>query len=88
MAVTLDAPAPEDVARLESIAQQLAARVREDDPVRVWAWLAYVVPEPKDWYRLCFVLACAVPDDRTWSELTDWAREVSPRTGSITPRGT
>lgn len=64
----------DDLARLESVAQQLVARLRDDDPVRVAAWLAYELPQPKDWYRLCFVLACAVPDDRAWSDLTNWAR--------------
>ncbi len=62
-----------DVPRLESVAQQLIARIHEDDPVRTWAWLAAELPEPKDWYRLCVVLACAVPTDKTWAELTGWA---------------
>jgi hypothetical protein len=70
-----------DVPRLEQVAQQLAARVRDEDPVRVWAWLAAELPAPKDWYRLCFVLACAVPDDQTWSELTDWSRPVGVSPG-------
>lgn len=63
-----------DLATLESVAQQLIARLRDDDPVRVHAWLAAVLPDWRDWYRLCFVLAAAVPDDRTWGELTAWAR--------------
>lgn len=72
-----------DLDRLESVAQQLVARLREEDPHRVHAWLAMELPEPKDWYRLCFVLACAVPDpaEKTWIEMTSWARpvEVKPQ---------
>jgi len=64
-----------DLATLESVAQQLIGRVHEEDPKLVWAWLAAELPNPTDWYRMCFVLACAVPDDKTWSELTGWAYE-------------
>jgi hypothetical protein len=59
-------------AELESIAQQLVARLRDDDPEAVNRWLSLVMPNPTDWYRLCFVLAAAVPDDQRWSELTAW----------------
>jgi hypothetical protein len=62
------------------VAQQLAARVRDDEPWLVHAWLARELPDPKDWYRLCFVLACAIPDDRTWLKLTDWARTPQEKT--------
>lgn len=63
-----------DLPRLESVAQQLAARIRDDEPWMVHAWLARELPDPADWYRLCFVLACAVPVEPRWSELTAWAK--------------
>jgi len=59
-------------AELESIAQQLVARLRDDDPEAVNRWLCSQVSNPNDWYRLCFVLAAAVPDDQRWSELLAW----------------
>ena len=61
----------DDLAR---IAIELANRVRDVDPERNGTWLAAVIPEPGDWFRLCFVLAAAIPDDRPWSHLTAWAR--------------
>lgn len=68
----------DDVARLESIAQQLAARIRDDDPEANGRWLAAELPDPGDWFRLCFALAQAVPDDRTWRQLTAWTRAPEP----------
>jgi hypothetical protein len=62
---------PDDLAR---IAVELATRVRDIDPERNGTWLAAVLPEPGDWFRLCFVLAAAIPDDRPWTHLTAWAR--------------
>jgi hypothetical protein len=67
---------------LAEIAAQLVARVR-DDPVRDNArWLALMVPSPTDWFRLCFALAAAVPDDQSWHELTLW---TDPFGGPDTP---
>lgn len=65
---------------LASIAAQLAARVRDDDPEAVHRWLAKVV-DPADWMALAIVLAAAVPNDRTWRQLTAWTRvtAVKPR---------
>jgi hypothetical protein len=63
-------PVPE----LAQIATMLAARIRDDDPQANAAWLAEHLPDPGDWFRLAFVLAAAVPDDRTWGELTAWTR--------------
>jgi hypothetical protein len=60
----------EDLAR---IAVQLAVRVRDDDPEANGRWLAAQLPDPADWFRLAFVLAAAVPDDRSWRQLTAWA---------------
>jgi len=61
-----------DTNRLTEIAAQLVARVREDDPEANGRWLAAVLREPGDWFRLAFVLAAAVPDDQTWTQLTAW----------------
>jgi len=58
--------------RLAEVAAQLSARVREDDPEANGRWLASVLPDSADWFRLAFVLAAAVPVDRTWTELTAW----------------
>lgn len=68
---------PDDLAR---IAVELATRVRDVDAARNGTWLAAVLPEPGDWFRLCFVLAAAVPDDRPWMHLTAWTRA-----GDLTP---
>ncbi len=57
---------------LAVIAAQLAARVRDDPPADNARWLRNMVPTPTDWFRLCFVLASAVPDDKTWGDLTMW----------------
>lgn len=61
-----------NIDRLESVAAQLAARVRDEDPEDNRCWLENELPDPADWFRLCFALAAAVPDDRTWTELTAW----------------
>lgn len=60
------------VERLEQLAQQLAAGVRYDDVEANARWLRASLPDPQDWFRLCFVLAAAVPDDATWAQLTSW----------------
>ena len=59
----------EDLAR---IAVELASRVRDVDPEANGRWLAAVLPEPSDWFRLACVLAAAIPDDRSWRQLTSW----------------
>lgn len=62
------------VDRLASIAQQLACRVRDDDPVANQRWLhALTTPEERE--ALLYVLAAAIPDDRPWSRLTSWTWE-------------
>lgn len=73
-----------DVARLESLAQQLVARVREDDPEANLRWLraelgADPVAPVSDTERLLFMLAGAVPDTERWSDLTAWC------TGGLSP---
>lgn len=57
---------------LAAIAIELAGRVRDVDPEANGRWLAAVLPEPGDWFRLAFVLAAAIPDDRSWRQLTAW----------------
>lgn len=66
---------PDDLAR---IAVELANRVRDIDPERNGTWLAAVLPEPGDWFRLCFVLAAAIPTDRSWRQLTAWTLMPRP----------
>jgi hypothetical protein len=63
-----------DPDRLAEIATTLAVLVRDDTPEANAAWLAAQLPDPADWWALCFVLAAAVPDDRPWAALTAWAR--------------
>jgi len=62
-----------DVDRLASIAQQLAARVRDDDPVANQRWLYAMLPDPAEREALLYVLAAGVPIDRSWAALTAWA---------------
>lgn len=57
---------------IAAIAAELAIRVRDDSPEANARWLAAVMPEPADWFRLAFALAAAVPDDRSWKHLTAW----------------
>lgn len=67
-----------DIDQLAEIAAQLVARLR-DEPSDVNArWLQAMVPDPQDWFRLAFVLASAVPTDRTWLALTSWTRPDAP----------
>lgn len=61
---------------LAAIAVQLAMRVRDEHPEDNGRWLAKVLPDPADWFRLAFVLAAAVPDDQPWTRLTGWAADL------------
>jgi hypothetical protein len=61
---------------LASLALELSYRVRQDDPEDNGRWLAKRLPNPADWFRLAFVAAAAIPQDRTWRELTDWACQL------------
>lgn len=50
-----------------------------------------MLPDPSDWFRLCFVLAAAVPDDRPWRHLTAWAAigpTAAPLVQRLRPHGT
>lgn len=57
--------------RLAVIAAGLTARIRDDDPAATHRWLREQMAG-EDWCALAVVLACAVPVDRTWRELTAW----------------
>lgn len=59
--------------RLAAVAVELVVRVRDDDPAAVHRWLRSVVAD-NDMMALAVILAAAVPDDRTWDQLTDWVR--------------
>jgi hypothetical protein len=65
---------PAHIDRLAQVAVELTERVRDDNPEANARWLATALPDPADHFRLLFVLAAAVPDDRPWSHLTAWAR--------------
>jgi hypothetical protein len=69
----------DDLTRLTRIAQDLIVRIRDDDPESNARWLALVLPNAGDWFRLAFMLAAAVPDDRSWSQLTRWTMPDSPQ---------
>lgn len=66
------------VNELARIATQLVSRIRDDEPDANARWLAALLPDPGDWFRLAFVLAAAVPDDRTWRQLTAWTHKPLP----------
>lgn len=79
----------DDVERLARIAVELTVRVRDYDPETNGRWLRALLPEPADWFRLAFVLAAAVPDDRSWNDLTAWAApQPQPKTPGLQPCGT
>lgn len=66
------------VNELAQIATQLISRIRDDEPAANAAWLTGLLPDPADWFRLAFVLAAAVPDDRSWRQLTAWTWKALP----------
>jgi hypothetical protein len=61
--------------RLAAVAIELAERVRDEGPDDNAAWLDERLPNERDRFHLLFVLAAAIPTDRTWTELTAWARQ-------------
>lgn len=65
---------------LASVALELSYRVREDDPEANGQWLAKRLPDPADWFRLVFVAAAAIPQDRTWQELIGWTAGYEQQT--------
>lgn len=75
--------------RLAAVAAELAVRVRDEQPDDNAEWLTRRLPEPGDWFRLAFVLAAAVPDDRSWRALTSWTvLGPSPEPVRLQPCGT
>jgi hypothetical protein len=72
---------PATVDYLASVALELTYRVREDDPEANGRWLAARLPDPADWFRLAFVAAAAIPQDRSWHDLTAWARNLADTPG-------
>jgi hypothetical protein len=60
-----------DEDRLAQVAQEMVVRVRDDDPDDNARWLQNMTTPDERW-ALLFVLAAAVPDDMTWTELTEW----------------
>lgn len=82
---------PDRVDELAQIATELALRVRDDSAESNGRWLAAALPDPADWWALCFVLAAAVPDDRSWRHLTAWTAigpEAAPLVRQLRPHGT
>lgn len=59
--------------KLAWIAAQMVTMVRDEDPTRVHEWLRGEMVD-EDWCALAVVLACAVPDDKPWAQLTEWTR--------------
>lgn len=63
-----------DVDRLSSVAQQFVGRVHDDDPIANRRWLhAQTTADERE--ALLYLLAAAVPDDRSWGELVAWTGE-------------
>lgn len=74
----------DDLRRLEALAQQMIARVRDDDPEATLRWLrAELGTDPtvpvSDVERLLFIVSAAVPDNRQWWDLTEWCRTPEER---------
>ena len=72
---------------LAAVAVELSYRVREDDPEANGAWLARQLPDPADWFRLAFVAAAAIPQDRSWRDLVGWTEQPLERRHDRTDRG-
>jgi hypothetical protein len=75
-----------DPDRLAEIAVELAVRIRDYDPEANGRWLRAQLPDAADWFRLAFVLAAAIPDDRTWNELTAWTGQPLKPAADEPPR--
>ena len=83
-----------DEDELAAIAAQLCGRIREDSAEDNARWLAEVLPDPADWFRLNFAMGAAVPVDVPWLTLTEWTarrgRRAHPavRELGLKPHGT
>lgn len=73
-----------DLDHLASVACQLVARVREDDPQSNQRWL-YNTTSAWEREALLYVLAAAVPDSVSWLTLTNW---TTLRERRLRPHGT
>lgn len=72
--------------QLAQVAAGLACRVRDESAEANAKWLADQLPEPGDWWELCFALAAAVPLDRSWLQLTSWTvKPIAPVTPVAKP---
>lgn len=56
-----------------AIAIELTTRIRDEQPHDVWRWLRHTAPTYPDMMRLALILAAAIPIDRNWNRLTQWA---------------
>lgn len=74
-----------NIARLTALAQELILRVRDDDPEANARWLS-LETTVEERTALLFVLAAAVPDDRTWTELVAWTEPAGAK--ALRPHGT
>ena len=74
--------------RLAEVAAELVVRVRDEGPADNAAWLSTALPNPADRDNLLYVLAAAVPDDRSWLALTAWTRATGPAPARLQPHGT
>lgn len=69
--------------RLQAVAAQLAARVRDEDPQANARWLMATLPDPADRFALHFVQAAATPVDQPWSQLVAWVEQPPPQGGRV-----
>lgn len=79
-------PADQYAARLADLGRQLAVRVRDNDPADNQRWLHEVLPDPDQREHLLYVLAAAMPLNRSIRSLTAWAEQ--PRETRLQPHGT
>ncbi|HEX6970241.1 MAG TPA: hypothetical protein VF174_15710 [Micromonosporaceae bacterium] len=61
----------DELARLEWLAQEMACRVRDYDPIANGRWLQATTTPDERW-QLLFVMAAAIPTDVPWKHLTRW----------------
>lgn len=69
----------EHAERLKTVAGELVTRMHRDDADTIAEWMGTQLPDPADWFRLCFVLACAVPTNRPFGHQLQWVESYVPR---------
>ncbi|MFI6266133.1 hypothetical protein [Micromonospora sp. NPDC051006] len=79
-------PADQYAAHLADLGRQLAVRVRDNHPADNQQWLHEVLPDLADREALLYVLAAAVPLNRSMQSLTAWAEQ--DRESRLQPHGT